>query len=79
MAQPDHTLQAARDAFARGNWAQARDRLQHVDASGHLDAPDLDLLARSLWLLGQVAESLPVAERAFTAFVADGCTSMPLR
>lgn len=71
MSQPTGALQAAEEAYARGHWRQARDRAREADAAGTLSGFHLDLLTRALWFLGEVPESLPVAERAFTRYVAE--------
>ncbi|MFQ6170707.1 LuxR C-terminal-related transcriptional regulator [Oryzobacter sp. R7] len=71
----------AREAFAAGDWRRARALLERVrdgaaadghSAAGDLAAPDLELLARATWWLGDTAASREVAEDAYRARAAAG-------
>ncbi|MCK0114198.1 helix-turn-helix transcriptional regulator [Ornithinimicrobium sp. F0845] len=62
-------LVTAREAFARGEWRTAREQLETAPSLG---AADLDLLSRATWFLGDVAESMQQAERAFAAHESAG-------
>lgn len=65
---------AARVAFARGDWRAARDGLRAADVAGDLTAADHDLLSRAVWILGDVPGSMVEAERAFTCYLDEGRT-----
>lgn len=72
MSDPAVQLRSAREAFARGEWRAASDVLRHVDECGALDVSDVDLLARALWFLGEIPESLALSERAFAGYLGAG-------
>jgi len=56
-------LQVGRDAFAARRWATATEALEDADEQRPLDAPDLELLATALFMVGR-NEQLAVLERA---------------
>lgn len=57
-------LQAAREAFAARRWAEVTDTLGAADEQSPLDAPDLELLATALFMVGREEEHLAVLDRA---------------
>ena len=74
MSGGDGTLIAARDAYRRHRWDEARDGFRHARAGGELAADDALALADSAWWLGQVDESIEAGEAAYRLHVAAGET-----
>lgn len=72
MSDPAVQLRSARGAFARGEWRAASDALRRADEGRALDATDVDLLARALWFLGEIPQSLALSERAFAEYLGTG-------
>jgi DNA-binding CsgD family transcriptional regulator len=57
-------LEAGREAFAARRWAAVTEALGAADEHSPLDAPDLELLATALFMVGKEEEHLAVLERA---------------
>ena len=51
----DH-LSAGREAYARGDWREAREALLQADAADALGAEDLERLATAAYLVGRDEE-----------------------
>jgi len=69
MEQVSDLLAAAREAYARRDWAGARDRLNAVRERESLSADDLFLLGDAAWWLGLVDESLSASEAAYRLYL----------
>jgi DNA-binding CsgD family transcriptional regulator len=64
-------LSAAREAFARGEWAEARDRFSDaLDERPSADA--LDGLGQALWWLGETQAAIEHRSRAFAEYRREG-------
>jgi DNA-binding NarL/FixJ family response regulator len=72
MTAPDTELLTAREAFARGDWRTARQKLRSSGRDRSLAPADLELLSRACWLLGEVPESMEQTEQAFTGYLRVG-------
>ena len=67
-------LEQGREAYARRAWLDAHDLLTHAHERIALEAPDLELLATSAFMLGRDDESAAWLERAHHRFQLDGET-----
>lgn len=65
-------LTAARGAYRRGEWPDARARFAAARAHADLGADDLWNLADAAWWLGMVEESTSAGEGAYGAFLQEG-------
>ena len=64
-------MQDARDAFARGDWADAYERFAGADIA-HLSPADLEAFADSAWWTSRQVESFSIRQRACTAYEESG-------
>ena len=71
MAEPNTGIDRARDALARGDWAEAYDGLRAADRT-RLTPRDLEGLADAAWWLSNLDESLDVRQKAYAAYAASG-------
>ncbi len=62
------TLESGREAFDRGAWTDAYERLERADQATALGPPDLELLATAAYLTGRDAESTNAWGRAHLAW-----------
>ena len=65
-------LQRGRDAHAAGEWSTAAQALSAADAHVPLDAPDLDLLAEALFMIGREDAHIATLERSHQQYVEAG-------
>ena len=72
MDEVNGFVKAARDAFRRRNWAQARDGFHAVRDLGSLAADDYYELAEAAWWLGDIDESLAAYEQAYRGYLQAG-------
>lgn len=63
---------AAKDAYARRAWREALERFSEAETQGPLSATDLRAYADAAWWSGEPARVIPLYERAYAAFVAEG-------
>jgi hypothetical protein len=66
------TLEAARDAYRRHDWAAARERFTAARATTDLSPADLEALSDAAWWLGDVEEALTVLEAAHRGYLEEG-------
>ncbi|WP_181038865.1 hypothetical protein [Arthrobacter sp. Y81] len=71
MAEQD-LITSARAAFARRDWPAARLGLLTARTTTDLELQDLDALAEATWWLGNIPESLSVAEELYRGLTAGG-------
>jgi tetratricopeptide (TPR) repeat protein len=71
VADPDY-LEPARAAYARTAWREAYDGLRAADATGELEAEDLERLAEAAWWLSDGTASLRARERAYRQYLQRG-------
>ena len=64
----DELLAAGRDAADRHSWREARELLEAADDAEALSAPDVEVLARSAWWLGDLSACIALRERAYRAY-----------
>lgn len=69
MAETEDVLGEARDAFARRDWAAARELFTAADEQGELDVDDVHALAETAWWVGDVDEALATYERAYRLYL----------
>ena len=67
-------VQRGRDAYARSAWREAFASLTHADRAASLAPEELELLARSAYMLGLDDEYRAGLERAHRAYLARGVT-----
>lgn len=67
----DAEVTVARDAAARGAWAQAYDLFRDADRTA-MGAADLEAFADSAWWTSRLDESMELRRDAYAAFAADG-------
>ncbi len=72
MDDVGEVLEAARDAYRRRDWAEARGRFAAARAAGELAAADLDALADAAWWLGDFDEASAVLEAAYRRHLDEG-------
>ncbi|YCH09517.1 helix-turn-helix transcriptional regulator [Arthrobacter sp. alpha11c] len=65
MSQQLQQLSEAREAFARGEWDVARRNLERAAEDAPLSSPDLEILSRSAWWVGDVQRSMSLSEEIF--------------
>jgi DNA-binding NarL/FixJ family response regulator len=65
-------LQAARDAYRRRDWPEARARFAAARAAGELAAADLDALADAAWWLGEFDEASATLQDAYRRYLDEG-------
>ena len=70
MSELTGMADAARDAYRRRQWSEARELFRSCRQVGDLTADDLAALADSAWWLGLVDESIECAEAAYRANLA---------
>jgi DNA-binding NarL/FixJ family response regulator len=68
----ERALARGRDAYARREWSTAYEALAAADREAPLATDDLELLARSAYLLGRDDDYLSSLERAHHAYLAGG-------
>ncbi len=61
-------LERGRESYATRAWADAHERLTRADEEAALEAPDIELLANSAYMVGRDAEYLRDLERAHHAY-----------
>lgn len=66
------TLDAARDAFGRHAWSEARDAFVDASAAVELDPDDLRMLADASWWAGHPDEAVDALERAYEGYAGAG-------
>ena len=71
MATPVTDVADARDAFARGEWAEAYESFAAADVA-HLSPSDLEAFADSAWWTSRQVESFSIRQRACTAYEESG-------
>jgi DNA-binding CsgD family transcriptional regulator len=71
VAAPVTDVEDARDAFARGDWADAYERFAAADVA-HLSPADLEAFADSAWWTSRQVESFSIRQRACTAYEETG-------
>ncbi|MGZ5350868.1 MAG: LuxR C-terminal-related transcriptional regulator [Actinomycetota bacterium] len=71
MADTDSGIDRAREAMARGAWAEAYDAFSAVDRTA-LTGRDLEGLADAAWWISRLDESLDARHQAYTAFEQEG-------
>ena len=71
MASAAAAVERGRETFARNEWANAHESLSAVERGAGLGAADLELLARSAYMLGRDDEYMETLERAHRAHVED--------
>ena len=71
MAEQD-LITSARAAFARRDWPAARLGLLSAKTATDLELRDLDALAEAMWWLGNIPESLSVAEELYRGLAGAG-------
>jgi hypothetical protein len=59
----------ARAALDRGSWAEAYERLRHIDPT-ELTARDLEGLADAAWWVSRWEESIAARQKAYAAYAA---------
>jgi hypothetical protein len=62
-------LERAREALARGSWAEAYEGLREFDSST-LTAGDLEGLADAAWWISRMDESIAARQKAYAAYAA---------
>jgi len=65
------SLDLARAATAKGEWADAVEHFASADASGQLSAADLAGYADAFWWAGRLPEAMAIRERTFRAYSAE--------
>jgi DNA-binding CsgD family transcriptional regulator len=71
VAEAGTGIDRARDALARGAWADAYEELSAADRST-LTPHDLEGLADAAWWVSRLEESLDARQKAYAAYVAEG-------
>src|SRR5512132_626359 len=72
MPPTNADLEQGREHYANAAWAGAFESLKRADLAARLEAPDLELLAQSAYLLGREDEFFVFLERAHHARLDDG-------
>ncbi len=72
MATTIAAVERGRESYARGAWVEAHESLSAADRSSALGAEDLELLARSAYMLGRDDDYVAGLERAHRAHVDSG-------
>jgi DNA-binding NarL/FixJ family response regulator len=72
-------LERGRESYAGHAWAGAYESLSVADRSHELEAPDLELLATSAYMLGREKDYFAVLQRAYRAHLDRGETLAALR
>lgn len=72
-------LNRGRESYRRQAWADAYQSLSLADQKASLDAEDLELLARSAYLIGRTDEFLTTLERAHHAYLKAGASVLAAR
>jgi DNA-binding CsgD family transcriptional regulator len=72
-------LEAGRTAYAAEQWATANRELVAADREAALPPEDLELLARSAYMLGRDDDYIQTLERAHHAYTADGHAERAVR
>ena len=79
MHTVEDTLNDARSALGRHDWAEALALLRKADAAKSLDGEGLEMLADAAWWMAEPDESLAARERAYAAFAEAGNTRRAAR
>ena len=74
MTPPVAELEAGRAAIAERRWRDGYELLSAAARSAQLTAADLELLAWSAYWTEQISEAVPLLERAYAAYLAEGNT-----
>ncbi len=69
MTAASGPLAAAREAYARREWARAREGYNAARAQGDIPADDLYALADAAWWLGDAEETLSAGEEAYRRYL----------
>ena len=72
-------LERGREAYATRAWLQTHECLVQADAQEALDAPDLELLATTAFMLGRDDDTVAWLERAHQRYLDDGLTRPAVR
>jgi DNA-binding NarL/FixJ family response regulator len=72
-------LERGRESFTRAAWTQAYESLSAADRSRQLQAPDLERLATSAYMLGREDDYFGALERAYRAHLDAGAELAALR
>ena len=72
-------LERGREAYATRAWLQAHECLVHADAQEALDAPDLERLATTAFMLGRDDDTVAWLERAHQRYLDGGLTLPAVR
>ena len=72
-------LERGREAYATRAWLQAHECLVHADAQEALDAPDLECLATTAFMLGRDDDTVAWLERAHQRYLDGGLTLPAVR
>jgi DNA-binding CsgD family transcriptional regulator len=72
-------LERGRDAYARRAWLDAHERLTSAHGQQPLDAPDLELLATTSFMLGRDDDTVAWLERAHQRYLESGVTLRAVR
>ena len=72
MTEVSELLAAAREAYRRRQWIEARAGFAAAREAADLGADDLDALGTSAWWIGAIDECTAAWEAAYRAYVADG-------
>jgi DNA-binding CsgD family transcriptional regulator len=72
-------LERGRKSYARRAWMDAHESLSHADQVAQLGAEDLELLARSAYMLGRDDEYVSFLERAHHTYLEAGDASRAVR
>lgn len=72
-------LEHGRESYARRVWADAYESLSRADGAAPLGAEDLELLARSAYMLGRDDDYRGTLERAYQAFCTPATRSRAAR
>jgi DNA-binding CsgD family transcriptional regulator len=70
--EPNDTLERGRASYGRRSWGEAYTLLTEANRASRLDAPDLELLATSAYMLGRDDEWVAGLERAHHLYVSAG-------
>ena len=77
--EPGRRAQRGREAYARRAWLDAHERLTSVHGREPLEAPDLELLATTAFMLGRDDDTVAWLERAHQQYLDDGLTLPAVR
>jgi DNA-binding NarL/FixJ family response regulator len=72
-------LDLGRQAYARGRWQEAHESLTTADRETGLEPADLELLARTAYMLGRDDDYVTLLERAYRAHLDAGAAMLAVR